>query len=411
MTFPVSSRTADDPPHDVLVAGAGVVGLALALGLARTGLSVACVGPAAAARNGRTVALLDGSVRMLSALGVWDDLRDRGAPLARLRIVDATGSLFRAPPVTFGAEEIGLAAFGHNVENADLVDALSAAADAAPGLTRHDGLLSRYRVLDGRVEAELADGSCVGAGLLVAADGARSPTREAAGIGVRLHSYPQVALTAVLEHDRPHRETSTEFHTRQGPFTLVPLPDGASGSHRSSLVWVMTPAEAARRSAIGMERLAAEIEAQSQRLLGGVRVAGPLGRFPLEHRVAERLVGPRLALVGEAAHALPPIGAQGLNLSFRDAATLVDVVGEARRASVDVGSSRVLDRYERARTGDIALRAAGVDALNRNLLSDVLPGAVLRGLGMAAFNAVPFARRAVMRQGLMPRHGVPSLMA
>ncbi len=395
---------------DVAVAGAGVVGLALALALARAGLGVRLLGPPPTARNGRTVALLDGSVRMLTALGVWARLAGRTAPLATMRLVDDTPSLFRQPPIDFQAREIGLPAFGHNVENADLVAALAAEADLVPHLTRGDALLTSFAAGRDHVLVRTVDGGSLEASLLVAADGARSTARAAAGIATREDDYPQVALTALLHHEVPHGDTSTEFHTREGPCTLVPLPGTDAAPNRSSLVWVMAPAEADRRLALEREMLDAEVERQSRSLLGRVQVAGTVGRFPIRRLVATRLTAPRLVLAGEAAHALPPIGAQGLNLSLRDAAALADVIGDAHRAGVDVGSPRVLDRYARARSGDIALRAAGVDALNRALLSPVLPIDALRGIGMAALSRVRPMRRALMRQGLMPRHDVPSLM-
>lgn len=395
---------------DVAVAGAGVVGLVLALGLARAGLTVVLLGTPPLARNGRTVALLDGSVRMLAALGVWPRLAGLTAPLATMRLVDDTPSLFRRPPIDFRAEEIGLSAFGHNVENADLVAALAAEADATPGLTRRDALLASWSARPDLATVRISEGDVIEAALLVAADGARSTARAAAGIAVREESYPQTALTTVLHHEIPHRNVSTEFHTREGPFTLVPLPGVDGAPDRSSLVWVMAPDEAERRLRLGREELNAEIERQSRSLLGRVEAQGAVGRFPIRRLVASRLAGERIVLAGEAAHALPPIGAQGLNLSLRDAAALVDVLAEARASGLDLGSPRVLDRYARARTGDVALRAAGVDLLNKALLSSWPPLDAVRGIGMAALSRLAPVRRALMRQGVMPRHAVPTLM-
>ena len=395
---------------DIVVAGAGVVGLVLAIALAREGFSVACLGRSAAARNGRTVALLDGSVRLLRATGVWDALAGLTAPLSVMRIVDDTDSLFRGPPVDFIASEIGLDAFGHNVENADLVNALEAAAERTPGLHRLPALIERQQIEGQGMRVRLADGGAVTAPLLVAADGVRSPARHAAGIAARQSRYPQDALTAVLVHERPHRAVSTEFHTREGPFTLVPLPGSAEGPHRSSLVWVMTPARAECRLAMAPEILAREIARRARTLLGDLRVSGAVGHFPLGRMVAERLVAERLVLAGEAAHALPPIGAQGLNLSLRDAATLVEHLAAARRRGLDIGSAGVLAGYEAARRGDVALRALGVDMLNRSLLTHVLPVDAARGLGLAALAAFGPLRRALMREGLFPQRRVPALM-
>jgi 2-octaprenyl-6-methoxyphenol hydroxylase len=405
------TTAAASPAHaDILVAGAGVVGLAVAIALARAGFAVTSIGPAAAPRNGRTVALLEGSVRMLRALGVWQAASAAAAPLAVMRIVDDTGSLFRTPPVDFKASEIGLAAFGHNIENADLMRALADTALRTPGLTRTEHLLERHEVAGDRILGRTGDGVVHSGRLLVAADGPGSPTRKRAHIDVREEAYPQVAVTVILHHSEPHQDISTEFHTRQGPFTLVPLPPSEGAMHRSSLVWVMSPEEASRRLGLVPAQLAAEIEAQSRFLLGSLAIEGPVGHFPLRRMVAKRLVGDRLALAGEAAHALPPIGAQGLNLSLRDAAALVDHAVQAGASGGDPGSARLLAAYERSRMGDVALRSGAVGALNRALLSSLLPVDALRGAGLLALASLPAVRRAVMRQGLMPQHGVPSLM-
>ena len=398
------------PVADIIVAGAGVVGLSLAIALARSGHAVTALGPLDIRRNGRTVALLDGSVRMLAALGVWPHVAGQAAPLAVMRIVDATGSLFASPPVAFRADEIGLAAFGYNVENAALLEALESIARMTPGLSRIEGHLVRSRVEAGLRIVETGSGAHHSARLLVAADGADSPARDDAGIGTDEHAYPQVALTMLLTHAASHHDASTEFHTREGPFTLVPLPPAPEAPHRSSLVWVMAPGQAERRSRLTPELMAGEVEVQSRRMLGTVRVEGRVGRFPIRRMLAKRLVGERIALVGEAAHALPPIGAQGLNLSLRDAASFVDILRRGPGRGQDPGSATTLGAYERSRSGDVALRATGVDALNRSLLSHLPPVDALRGTGLALLAAFPPARRALMRQGLMPRHAVPSLM-
>jgi 2-octaprenyl-6-methoxyphenol hydroxylase len=394
----------------IVVSGAGVVGLALGIALARAGFTVTVLGPVGAARNGRTVALLDGSVRMLAALGVWPRVAGRAAPLAVMRIVDATGSLFRGPPVDFRADEIGLPAFGYNIENAALVEALESAAATTAGLVRVDGFFAGSRVVAQGRDVESTAGALFHTTLLVAADGAASPARAAAGIATRDTTYPQVALTMLLDHTAPHGDVSTEFHTREGPFTLVPMRATATAPHRSSLVWVMAPAEAERRLALAPAALADEVEAQGGALIGHVAIEGRIGRFPIRRMTAKALVGERIALVGEAAHALPPIGAQGLNLSLRDAATLVDLLRQARTRGLDPGSAAVLGGYQRERAGDVALRGAGVDALNRSLLSPLPPIDALRGLGLSLLARMPAARRALMRQGLMPQHAIPSLM-
>ena len=390
---------------DVIVAGAGIVGLALAIGLARSGVETAVAGRVAPPMPGRTVALLEGSIRLLERLGLWSDLAARSEPLRTMRLVDDTGSLFRVPPVEFQAEEIGRAWFGCNIENDRLVDSLRQAAAATPGLRLIDRHVATVRFGREEVSAQLDDGVAMSAALIAAADGRHSPTRTAAGLSVKSWRYPQTALTALLAHGVPHRGVSTEFHTRQGPFTLVPLPadparPGAPLPYRSSLVWVMSPEEAERRAKLDAPRLAEEIERQSRRLLGRVALDGPIGRFPIAGLISDQMAAPRLALLGEAAHAMPPIGAQGLNLGFRDVAALIDHVGAAHRRRQDLGSMAVLAPYGRGRRGDVASRTIGVDWLNRSLLSDWLPVDALRGAGLLALGSIGPLRRFAMRQGL-----------
>ncbi len=387
---------------DVVMVGAGAVGLSIGIALAQAGLTVSLVGTVDKRPTGRTVALLEGSVRFLARLGVWPQLSSLSEPLRVMRLVDDTGSLFRGPPLDFDAREIGRDCFGYNIQNHLLVEALAEAAAGTLHLSLISGRIEDFILGPDHVSAGGPDGIGLMGSVLVATDGRRSSARKAAGIAAREVAYRQEALTTTLHHDRPHRNVSTEFHTRQGPFTLVPLPATAEAPHRSSLVWGMTPEAAERRAELSPERLARDIERQSRMLLGRIRVVDPIGRFPIGSLKADRLVGPRTALAGEAAHAMAPIGAQGLNLSLRDAATLVDVLTDARRAGEDLGSPSVLDRYARSRTGDIAARSFGVDWLNRAILDDRMPTDFLRGAGLLAMSGIGPLRRFAMRQGLMP---------
>ena len=242
-------------------------------------------------------------------------------------------------------------------------------------------------------------------GLRLAPTAAIRICRTAAGIESDRTAYPQTALTCNLAHGRPHGDTSTEFHTETGPFTLVPLP----GS-RSSLVFVVDPANAPRLTALADAELADEIERRSHSILGKVAVEGGRGVFPLAIETARRLSGHRLVLVGEAAHVLPPIGAQGLNLGLRDAAVVAELVVAARRGGGDVGADEVTASYERMRRADISTRSLGVDLLNRSLLTDFLPLQGARGLGLYLMDQIGPLRRAVMREGVAPLASQPRLM-
>jgi 2-octaprenyl-6-methoxyphenol hydroxylase len=390
---------------DAVVVGAGPAGLAAALALAREGFETALVGHLGARADGRTVALLDGSVRFLRALGAWPALEARAAPLVAMRIVDDTGSLFRPPPATFQAAEIGLTAFGWNIENAALVAGLAEAARGELRLRIFDEEAAKTKIDQDVAAIALSGGSTVAARLAVAADGRNSKLREAAGIRTRAWSYPQSALTTILAHDRDHRETSTEFHTRAGPFTLVPLP-----GRRSSLVWVTSRPHGERLMGLDDEALAAAVERQAQSMLGTMRIDGPRALVPMSGLSVERFTAERLALIGEAAHVFPPIGAQGLNLGLRDAAALRDAVVDARTAGEDVGGPAALARYQASRDLDVRLRTAAVDGLNRTLLSGFLPVDFLRGLGLIALAGIGPLRRAVMREGVLPAIGAPRLM-
>lgn len=394
------------PRFDVAVVGAGAAGLAAAIALARDGIATALIGRHMPVADGRTVALLDGSVRLLDALGAWETIAPHAAPLAELHLVDDTGSLFRPPPACFLASEIGLPAFGWNVENARLVDALRSLARSTPGLTLVESDAGACRNGDEAAEIDLQDGGVVEARLVVGADGGRSPLRQASGLRVREWSYPQAAITTLLTHERPHRDVSTEFHTRSGPFTLVPLP----GGHRSSLVWVTGENAARRLAELDDASLGAAIERQAQAMLGAMRIDGPRGLVPMRGLSVDTPIAERLALIGEAAHVFPPIGAQGLNLGLRDAASLRDAVHAAIRAGQDPGSRSALASFARGRSLDARLRGTAVDLLNRSLLTDLLPVDALRGLGLIAMSAIGPLRRIVMREGVLPRVGAPTLM-
>jgi 2-octaprenyl-6-methoxyphenol hydroxylase len=377
---------------DIAIVGAGAAGLAAGIALAQAGWRTVVLGEAAARRDGRTVALMDGSVRFLREIGAWPHLAAAASPLETLAIVDDTGSLFRAPPVSFHASEIGLDVFGENVESAALVDGLVARARETQNLTLlAPSMTAMVLRADGACLA-MADGSSIEAPLVVGADGRRSSVREAAGITAREWSYEQVALTAIFAHDRPHRDTSTEFHTREGPFTLVPMQ-----GRRSSLVWLVSSGHARRLQAMDDSAFSRAVEAQAQSMLGGMRLAGPRGAVPMGGLAVDRFSADRIALVGEAAHVFPPIGAQGLNLGLRDVKALRDAVGEAPG---DPGASQGLAAYDRARRFDVATRTGAVDALNRSLLSGLLPVDVARGLGLMAISRIPPLRRFVMKQGL-----------
>ncbi|WP_235919387.1 UbiH/UbiF family hydroxylase [Aureimonas psammosilenae] len=385
--------------REIAVVGGGLAGLSAAIAFAREGFDTVLVAPKPSNGDGRSTALVGPSVTFLSDLGIFDGLRRQAQPLAVMRIIDDTGRLLRAPTVEFRAGEIGLPAFGYNVLNSDLAAALSAKlAELGDRLVVVESGARTLSYEGDGVEIGLDNGDTIIASLAVAADGRRSVLRQAAGIGTRNWSYPQTALVLNFAHDLPHNDVSTEFHRRTGPFTQVPLP-----GRRSSLVWVERPETAALLVDLKPESLAEKVERQLHSILGKVTIDGPVQAFPLSGSIADRLTARRVALIGEAAHVFPPIGAQGLNLGLRDAASIVKAATMARD---DPGSSTVTARYESERRGDVLTRTIGVDALNRSLLGGYLPVQALRSLGLATLSSSSMLRRFAMREGTSPGSGL-----
>jgi 2-octaprenyl-6-methoxyphenol hydroxylase len=388
---------------EVAVIGGGPAGLVAAIALAAAGVDTLLIAPPAEPDH-RTTALLAGSVTALETLGVWPACVPHAAPLRKIRLIDATQRLIRAPEVLFTAVEIDLDAFGDNIENRHLVTALEARANALKLPRIASGALSLTSDAAG-VTVKHADGEAR-VKLVIGADGRRSLCRAAAGIGTNnRRTYPQTALTLNLVHARPHDDTSTEFHTENGPFTLVPLP-----GRRSSLVCVLDPAHAAELAAMNDAELSLEIERRAHSLLGAMNVEPGRGIFPLTIETAESFARDRIALVGEAAHVVPPIGAQGLNLGLRDGAAIAELVAEARRQSIDIGAPEVLARYNTQRRADVTGRAIAVDLLNRSLLTDFLPAQGARGLSLYLVDRIGPLRRALMREGVVPAASQPRLM-
>jgi 2-octaprenyl-6-methoxyphenol hydroxylase len=390
---------------EAVVAGGGPAGLTAAIALACAGVATALIAPPRMRTDNRTTALLAGSVNALAALEAWPLARGDAAPLRTMRIVDDTGRLWRAPEVAFDCGEIGLDAFGHNIENARLVTALERRARTLPALTIVEDAVVSLDCGADWATVTTASGRRYAAALVVGADGRKSVCREAAGIGVDTRDYPQAALTVTFRHTRPHRDTSTEFHTRAGPFTLVPL-----SGNRSSLVWVLDPREVDEIATFDDAQLASEIERRSHSILGKITVDPGRSLFPLSVATARRFGANRVALVGEAAHVVPPIGAQGLNLGLRDAATIGELAADARRAGADIGADDVLTRYHERRSTDIGSRTLAIDLLNRSLLSDLLPAQGARGFGLYLMDRIGPLRRAMMREGVMPTAAQPRLM-
>ncbi len=391
------------------VVGGGPAGLAAALALARSGIATALVASrpgADAPPDTRTAALFAGSVRFLVNLGVWTEVEPRSAPIKAIRILDDTGGMLQAPETSFTARDAGRDTFGINVPNQGLVTSLWAAIAAEPRITTYGpALAERVTHADGAVVISLADGHTFRTQLVVAADGRNSKCRTAAGIEAKTWAYEQSALACTFTHSRAHHDISTELHRPAGPLTTVPMP-----GRQSSLVWVERPDEAKRLKELDEAAFRGELEQRLQGLLGSIGTIGPRTLFPLSGLTAKPFGRSRIALVGEAGHVIPPIGAQGLNLGLRDAATIAECAADAVGAGRDPGGEDVLAAYSAARMADVTSRVWTVDVLNRSLLSSFVPVQLARGAGLTALKMLGPLRRALVREGLEPSGAIPVLM-
>lgn len=388
---------------DILVVGGGLAGLIAAAALADTGASILVVDRHEdAPRDPRSTAYLQPARAVLQAAGVWDDLAPRATPLAQLRVVDTSGT----PPViaesrTFSPEGDG--PFGWNLPNEATRATLTVRLSALPNVAFRRGhsvvgLLTRDRV----ARVSLSDGSRVAARLVIAGDGKSSALRSLCGIDVQTTRYGQKALAFRVTHTAPHHNISTEVYASGGAFTLVPLPD-ENGTAASAVVWMSDGPEAQRLHLLDNAALSIAATERSAGAQGDLTVTGPRAVFPVLSQRATALTARRVALIGEAAHAMPPIGAQGLNTSLADIAALVDIAGASPK---DLGSDEVLNHYAAARTRDIAARMAAIDLFNRVCRSGHGWTRRARIAGLRLVHDVEPLRRSIIRAGLgqKPRH-------
>jgi 2-octaprenyl-6-methoxyphenol hydroxylase len=390
---------------DIFASGGGVAGLTAAAAFAQAGFSVICADPTPpitdAATEGsdlRTTAFLQPSRLFLERAGLWDRLEAHATPLQIMRIVDAGGELAEPRAAhDFNAADISELPFGWNLPNWLLRREIVAHLATLPNVEFRPGT-GTAQVLTREAEARitLTDGTRIAAKLVVGADGRASPVREAAGIGVRTMRYGQKALAFAVTHPIPHDNVSTEIHRSGGPFTLVPLPDH-DGRPCSAVVWMERGPEALRLAALPEEAFNAEMSERSAHLFGPLTLVTRRTVWPIISQIADRMEAERIALVAEAAHVVPPIGAQGLNMSLADIRVLLDLA-EAHRA--DPGARDLLRKYHRARHAEVLARVTGIDALNRASMAEAQG---LRDLRMRALNAiysVAPVRRVMMRAGL-----------
>ncbi|MGF1444891.1 MAG: FAD-dependent oxidoreductase [Pikeienuella sp.] len=392
---------------DIAIAGGGIAGLAAAARLGADGHRVVVVDPApetsGATRDGtedlRTTAYLSPGIATLSRAGAWERMARRGAPLWTMRIVDAGGQV-RAPRerADFVSREIQDGPFGWNIPNAQARTALRARIAEMAGVELLAGVsVTGFLGRSGEAVLRLSDGRQLEATLAIAADGRDSGLRRAAGIGARRWSYGQRALVFAVTHEVLHNGVSTEIHRTGGPLTLVPMPDD-EGRPCSAVVWMVPGSRAAELMAHDNTRLAGELTAETMGLFGPLEIRGPRASWPIISQIADRLTARRLAVLGEAAHVIPPIGAQGLNMSLADIECLARQIVAA--GAGDIGAVPVLDGYAQRRWPEIIARVMGVDVLNRFAMAEPQPLRDLRLLGLRAIARVAPIRRLAMRAGL-----------
>ncbi|WP_267378253.1 MULTISPECIES: UbiH/UbiF/VisC/COQ6 family ubiquinone biosynthesis hydroxylase [unclassified Sphingomonas] len=396
---------------DVIILGGGLVGATLALALDASGLTATVIDPAdpavtlAPGFDGRASAVASASGRMLEAIGVGARLEGKGCPIRAIRVSDGLepGALDFEP-------DAGDGALGVMYENRLLRRTLHEAAVAAPGIDLR--MTTRAVAVDrgaAGVTATLDSGDVVRAPLLIAAEGRHSPTREAAGIAVARWSYDHAAIVGAFHHEHPHEETAFEIFYPAGPFALLPLPDDAAG-HRSAIVWTVDARDAAGMMKLGDRGFLAEAEKRMGGFLGALSGASPRASYPLGFHHAARIVDERLALVGDAAHGIHPIAGQGLNLGFRDVATLAEVLVEGKRTGLDLGDAALLARYQRWRGLDTFMVAAATDTLTRLFGVRGRTASAVRRFGISAVNAIPPLKNRFMAEARGESGDLPRLL-
>ncbi|WP_238991855.1 UbiH/UbiF family hydroxylase [Gemmobacter caeruleus] len=388
---------------DILISGGGVAGLAAACAFGATGFRVICVEPnppvtaeEASGSDLRTTAFLHPSIPVLDRAGLWARLEPHAAPLRIMRIVDAGGPE-PTPRVIkdFDAADLSDKPFGWNLPNWLLRREMLARIAELPNVTFLPGIATAA-VLTRASEAlvTLSDGRRLSARLLIGADGRDSLVRNALGIPVKTLRYGQKALAFAVSHPIPHENVSTEIHRSGGPFTFVPLPD-RDGMPCSAVVWMDHAAEIDRRLSLSDPDFTAEMQARSCDLLGPLTRISRLTAWPIIAQIAARMAGERTALMAEAAHVMPPIGAQGLNMSLADLTALLDLATEST-----LGTPAMLDAYHRKRHLDVQTRVRGIDLLNRASQIGAQPLRDLRAATLDTLYSLATLRRGLMRAGI-----------
>lgn len=401
------------PAFDVAIVGAGPAGASLAILMALAGIRTCLIDARDPAgqfrRDTRTFAIVTGSWRMLGAVGVHDALADVIEPLNGLEAVDGGTHWFGAPSVLFDRSDLesnGKEPLGQMVPAEALQAALDVRLAEVPNLTwlknvRFEGI----ETFTNGAALQLDNGETITSGLVAACDGVNSPVRTALGIKTVGRSYKKSVFAADVQLERPHQGIARQLFTPEGPFATLPMPD-----NKANLAWYMKTGAAEAMAALPPEDIEAELNARFGEFAGKMTLAGKPLAYPLILKLAERMIGPRTALIGDAAHRINPLAGQGLNLGFKDVAALVDVVREARDVGLDPGAATSLKNYEEWRRFDTNITALFMDAVDRAFANDNPVLKPLRGLALAASDKISPLRKLMARQASADQSRLPSLM-
>jgi 2-octaprenyl-6-methoxyphenol hydroxylase len=401
-------KKSSDIRAELAIVGGNLSGLSLGIACAAAGIEVAVIDredPARfrdAAFDGRTTAIAYGSQQVLQGIGVWDKLAPHAQPIREIRVADGDSPLF----LHYDRQDVGAEALGFIVENRLLRAALQERAESLPQLTLYaPNAVETVEFDDAQARLALSNGQHLATALVVGADGRESRMRDAAGIKTRRKSYRQIAIVCTVRHEEPHDGIAVEHFRTTGPFAILPMQ-----GNRSSIVWTEDEHTAPAMLALDQEQFTAQLAERFGDFLGKLEVEGGRWSYPLMLIQAERYATTRLALVGDAAHVIHPIAGQGWNLGVRDIAALAELLVDAHRLGLDLGSSGLLRRYERWRRFDSMTLTAVTDGLNRLFANELPPLKLARDLGLAAVNRAPGLKRFFMRHAMGVVGDLPRLV-
>jgi 2-octaprenyl-6-methoxyphenol hydroxylase len=406
--MPETTGNAAGQNYNVLIIGGGMAGLILAAALGGAGVSTAVIEPLAPEKlldtgfDGRTTAIAGGSRNALASIGVWPEMGDEAADILEIRVSDEHSPLF----LHYDHAELDDGPLGHIVENRIIRSALLERLTTLSSVKLFFGRRVESLDREGQfARAFLSDGTTLVAQLAIATDGRGSPTRKAANINVRQWRYPQIGIVCTVQHQYPHHGVAQEQFLPAGPFAILPMT-----GQRSSIVWTEKAELAPALLELPNQEFAEEVQIRFGDYLGDLEIVGPKFSYPLGLLHAEHYIAPRLALAGDAAHAIHPIAGQGLNIGIRDAAALAEIIVDALRLGLDPGSVNVLEGYERWRRFDNTMMIAATDGLNRIFSNDVGPIKFARDVGLAAVNRTPPLKRLFMRHAMGVLGDLPRLI-